>query len=228
MILSISNIRSNNVDKVKLSFSKEFPDYLISSIKSTFMQIKAYKETLKFLIARLIYNDALITIFAFGGPYAKHTLGFSMSEVLVFAIVLNVAAGIGSFIFGLIIGEEITAWLIFALWIMSAGVWLPNILQVIWWRFNSWGFLSAWIANLGLSWLVVWILPRFGIIPELPDYLQFWALIILNAMIYLPVTFLTKPEKMDHLVAYYVMSRPIGFWGPVRKEAIKQGLIKSS
>ena len=111
---------------------------------------------------------------------------------------------------------------------MSAGVWLPNILQVIWWRFNSWGFLSAWIANLGLSWLVVWILPRFGIIPELPDYLQFWALIILNAMIYLRVTFLTKPEKMDHLVAYYVMSRPIGFWGPVREEAIRQGLIKSS
>jgi Na+/proline symporter len=134
----------------------------------------------------------------------------------------------GSFIFGLIIGEEITAWLIFALWIMSAGVWLPNILQVIWWRFNSWGFLSAWVANLGLSWLVVWILPRFGVIPELPDYLQFWALIILNAMIYLPVTFLTKPEKMDHLVAYYVMSRPIGFWGPVREEAIRQGLIKSS
>jgi len=135
---------------------------------------------------------------------------------------------IGSFIFGLIIGEEITAWLIFALWIMAAGVWLPNILQVIWWRFNSWGFLSAWIANLGLSWLVVWILPHFGVIPELPDYLQFWALFVLNAMIYLPVTFLTKPEKMDHLVAFYVMSRPIGFWGPVRAEAIKQGLIKPS
>lgn len=135
---------------------------------------------------------------------------------------------IGSFIFGLIIGEEITAWLIFALWIMAAGVWLPNILQVIWWRFNSWGFLSAWIANLGLSWLVVWILPSFGVIPELPDYLQFWVLFVLNGMIYLPVTFLTKPENMDHLVSYYVMSRPIGFWGPVRAEAIKQGLIKPS
>tara|TARA_Y100000310_G_scaffold13551_1_gene13813 strand:+ start:13230 stop:15173 length:1944 start_codon:yes stop_codon:yes gene_type:complete len=132
----------------------------------------------------------------------------------------------GSFIFGLIIGEEITAWLIFALWIMAAGVWLPNILQVVWWRFNSWGFLSAWIANLGLSWLVVWILPRFGVIPELPDYLQFWTLIILNAMIYLPITFLTKPENMDHLVAFYVMSRPIGFWGPVKREAIRKGLIR--
>ncbi len=95
---------------------------------------------------------------------------------------------IGSFIFGTIIGEEITQWLIFALWIMAAGVWLPNILQVVWWRFNSWGYLSSWVANLGLSWLVVWILPRFGVIPDLPDYLQFWLLIVLNTLIYLPIT----------------------------------------
>ncbi len=133
---------------------------------------------------------------------------------------------IGSFIFGLIIGEEITQWLIFALWIMMAGVWLPNILQVVWWRFNAWGYLSAWIANLGLSWLVVWVLPHFGVIPFLPDYLQFWALIVLNALIYLPVTFLTKPENMDHLVSYYVMSRPIGFWGPVKREARRRGLLQ--
>ena len=133
---------------------------------------------------------------------------------------------LGSFIFGMIIGEEITSWLIFALWIMAAGVWLPNILQVIWWRFNSWGYLSAWIANLGLSWLIVWILPSFGIIPDLPDYLQFWTLIFLNALVYLPVTYLTKSENMDHLVEYYVMCRPIGFWKPVKNEAIRKGLIK--
>lgn len=132
---------------------------------------------------------------------------------------------IGSFIFGTIIGEDITQWLIFALWIMAAGVWLPNILQVIWWRFNCWGYLSAWIANLGLSWLVVWILPRFGVLPDLPDYLQFWILIVLNALIYLPITFLSKPENMDHLVRYYVMSRPIGFWGPVKRMAMKRGLL---
>ena len=133
---------------------------------------------------------------------------------------------LGSFIFGMIIGEEITSWLIFALWIMAAGVWLPNILQVIWWRFNSWGYLSAWIANLGLSWLIVWILPSFGIIPDLPDYLQFWTLIFLNALVYIPVTYLTKPENMNHLVEYYVMCRPIGFWKPVKNEAIRKGLIK--
>jgi len=129
-----------------------------------------------------------------------------------------------SFVFGLMM-TEITKWLIFALWIMTAGVWLPNILQVIWWRFNAWGYLSSWIANLGLSWLVVWILPLFGIIPNLPDYLQYWSLMVLTAFIYIPVTYLTKPDNMDHLVKYYIMSRPIGFWGPVKKEAERRGLL---
>ena len=132
----------------------------------------------------------------------------------------------GSFLYGSMM-EEITKWLIFALWIMAAGVWLPNILQVIWWRFNSWGYLSSWIANLGFSWLVVWILPAFGILPVLPDYVQFWLLMGLGLLIYVPVTFLTPPDDMDHLVRYYVQSRPIGFWEPVRREAERQGLIQS-
>ncbi|MCH8959920.1 MAG: sodium:solute symporter, partial [Bacteroidetes bacterium] len=131
---------------------------------------------------------------------------------------------LGSFVYGLMM-KNITEWLIFALWIMAAGVWLPNILQVVWWRFNAWGYLSAWMANLGFSWLVVWVLPEFGVLPELLDYQQFWMLMLLGALIYFPVTFLTKPEDMDHLVKYYVMARPIGWWGPVRREAERLGLI---
>ena len=49
---------------------------------------------------------------------------------------------------------------------------------------------------------------------------------LLGALIYLPVTFLTRHEEMDHLVKYYVMSRPIGFWGPVRREADRRGLLR--
>jgi Na+/proline symporter len=131
---------------------------------------------------------------------------------------------LGSFVFGSIM-ENITEWLIFALWIMAAGVWLPNILQVIWWRFNGWGYLTAWISNLVLSWLVVWVLPAFGVLPELKDYQQFWLLLALGALIFIPVTFLTKHENMDRLVKFYVMSRPVGWWGPVKKEAQKRGLL---
>jgi Na+/proline symporter len=130
----------------------------------------------------------------------------------------------GSFVYGLMM-EEITQWLIFAIWLMMAGLWLPNILQVVWWRFNAWGYLASWITNLGISWLVVWILPAFGILPPLPDYLQFWLLMGLGVVVFLPVTLATPPEPMDHLVDYYVQTRPFGWWGPVRREAQRRGLV---
>jgi hypothetical protein len=121
---------------------------------------------------------------------------------------------------------EITQWLIFAMWIMFAGVWLPNVLQVVWWRFNAIGYLSAWVSSLIFSWLVVWILPAFGLLPKLPDYLQFWILLGLGALVFVPATLLTKAEDINHLVKFYVMTRPIGWWKPVKAEALRQGLIR--
>ena len=70
------------------------------SLGNTFLQIRAHKETLKFLIARLIYNDGLITIFAFGGIYAKEVFSFTFNEIFLFGIILNVTAGIGAFLMG--------------------------------------------------------------------------------------------------------------------------------
>ncbi|HEX9886256.1 MAG TPA: hypothetical protein VGA70_07195, partial [Longimicrobiales bacterium] len=131
---------------------------------------------------------------------------------------------LGSFVYGFMM-EEITSWLIFALWLMMAGVWLPNILQVVWWRFNAWGYLAGWMANLGVAWLVVWVLPSFGLFPPLPDYLQFWLLMALGAMVFVPATLATPPEKMDHLVKFYVQTRPLGWWAPVRDEAVRRGVI---
>jgi hypothetical protein len=132
---------------------------------------------------------------------------------------------VGSFFYGMMM-EEITQWLIFALWLMMAGIWLPNILQVVWWRFNAWGYLSAWMANLGVAWLVVWVLPSFGVFPPLPDYLQFWLLMALGALVFFPATLLTRPEEMDHLIRYYLQTRPLGWWGPVHREAVRRGLIE--
>jgi Na+/proline symporter len=131
---------------------------------------------------------------------------------------------IGSFVLGLSM-QSITAWLIFALWLQAAGIWFPSILQVLWWRFNSWAYLSSWIANLVMSWLVVFVLPALGVLPQLPPWLNFWLLAGLVGVVYFPVCFLTRPDDMDHLVRYYVQARPAGFWGPVRREALRRGLI---
>ncbi|SVA58405.1 uncharacterized protein METZ01_LOCUS111259 [marine metagenome] len=72
----------------------------IIQVRNTFRNVRQYKEMTKFLIARLIYNDGLITVFAFGGIYAAGTFGFSFQDILIFGIVLNVAAGFGAFLMG--------------------------------------------------------------------------------------------------------------------------------
>jgi UMF1 family MFS transporter len=73
-----------------------------SQLKSTFTHVRRYRQTVRFLIARLIYNDGLVTVFAFGGIYAAETFGFSTEEVLVFAIVINIGAGTGALLLGLV------------------------------------------------------------------------------------------------------------------------------
>jgi len=72
-------------------------------IKNTFNQIRNYKQIIRFLLARVVYNDAIITVIAFGGPYAYTQFGFDMDtngKLMIFGIVLNVFAGIGAFLFG--------------------------------------------------------------------------------------------------------------------------------
>ena len=72
-------------------------------IGSTFREIRSrYRQLFRFLIARLVYNDGLITLFAFGGIYAVGTYGFTTEEVIIFGIALNVAAGLGAFLFGIL------------------------------------------------------------------------------------------------------------------------------
>jgi len=180
-----------------------------------------------------IHLSSVSTILNLGAVYATrdlyhHYINPNASEKRLVWVgrVSTVIVLLGSFAYGMMMTEEITKYLLFALWIMAAGVWLPNILQVVWWRFNSWAYLSSWIANLVASWLIFKVLPDLGIIPVLKDYYQFWILMGLCALVYIPITFLTKPEDMNHLVKFYVMARPLGWWGPVREEAERKGLIK--
>jgi len=72
----------------------------LRQLSTTFREIGQYRQILRFLLARLLYNDGLITVFAFGGIYAAGTFGFSMEDILKFGIVLNVTSGLGAFALG--------------------------------------------------------------------------------------------------------------------------------
>jgi len=72
----------------------------LQQLMSTFHEVRKHKETAKFLFARLIYNNGLVTIFSFGGIYAAGTFGFSLTDVLIFGVVINIAAGLGAIAMG--------------------------------------------------------------------------------------------------------------------------------
>jgi UMF1 family MFS transporter len=75
-------------------------------LRRTFADVRKHRHTVRFLLARLLYNDGLVTIWAFGGIYAAGTFGFAVDgvpwwqSIIVFGIVLNLAAGAGAMAMG--------------------------------------------------------------------------------------------------------------------------------
>ncbi len=76
----------------KKSFAQQFKASIAVAMKIPDMP--------RFLLARMLFADGLVTLFAFGGIYAAKVFGFSQTMVLVFAIVLNITAGIGAAVGG--------------------------------------------------------------------------------------------------------------------------------
>ncbi len=67
------------------------------NLEKTFRELRADRGLRLFLLANMLYADGLVTLFALGGVYVAGTFGMSLSEVIVFGVVLNVAAGVGAF-----------------------------------------------------------------------------------------------------------------------------------
>lgn len=68
----------------------------------TLRNLGRYRQVVRFLLARLVYNDGLVTIFAFGGAYAIGAFDMGFDDVILFGIGLNVAAGLGALLFGMV------------------------------------------------------------------------------------------------------------------------------
>ncbi|MGB6976795.1 MAG: MFS transporter [Gammaproteobacteria bacterium] len=71
----------------------------LTVLANTLRQLHQHRTIVCYLFARMIYTDGINTIFAFGGIYAVGTFGMTTSEVILFGIGMNVAAGIGAVVF---------------------------------------------------------------------------------------------------------------------------------
>ncbi|MDX2221221.1 MAG: MFS transporter [Rhodospirillaceae bacterium] len=72
----------------------------LKQLAETFRSARRQPNVMRFLVARMLYNDGVNTIFAFGGIYAAGTFGMEIGEVIQLGIALNVSAGLGAAAFG--------------------------------------------------------------------------------------------------------------------------------
>lgn len=69
-------------------------------LADTARQFRRYREAAKLLIARMIYNDGLVTVFSFASIFAGAVFGMGTSDLIKMGLVLNVVSGIGSWALG--------------------------------------------------------------------------------------------------------------------------------
>lgn len=71
-------------------------------VADTFRHLRRYREAAKLLVARLVYNDGLVTIFSVGAIYAAAVFDMDTGDTIILGITLNVMAAIGAFALGFV------------------------------------------------------------------------------------------------------------------------------
>jgi len=128
-------------------------------------------------------------------------------SVIVSAIFVIIGTALGMFIPSL---NKIIVWITAALY---GGYAISNVLKWYWWRFNGYGYF--WGMMAGIISAIPFLFIELSAIYAFPLVLAFCLFGCLLG------TFLTKPDDMEVLKAFYVKTRPWGFWGPVLREAQK-------
>ncbi len=116
-------------------------------LAGTLAHIRKYREAAKFILASLIYTDAITTIIVFSSIYAVTTFSFTMKEVTLLFIATQLTAFIGSVTFGYIqdrIGGKKAIIITLILWsvVCVAAFLAQTKLQF---------FIVAMVAGLGMG-----------------------------------------------------------------------------
>ena len=88
--------------QAKVKTKKSLVKAGFADLWQTLKSLRAHPHLLRFLIASAFYRDGLNTLFAVGGLYAAGVYGMSFQDILIFAIGLNVTAGLGAFLFSFV------------------------------------------------------------------------------------------------------------------------------
>jgi len=95
--------------KTNIIITSERPSFISVGIKrtlDTISHIRNYKNIRNFLFSYFLYIDGVNTIIFFSANYAQTTLNFEIYDLILFFIIVQITALIGSFLFGYIADKK--------------------------------------------------------------------------------------------------------------------------
>ena len=97
-----------------------------NQVVSTFHRIRTgYTDIFRLLVARLFYNDGLVTIFSVGPLFMSDVFDLELAQVLYWGLGVQIASGVGAFLMGFLddrLGGKRTV-LVTVLGLIIGGVW---------------------------------------------------------------------------------------------------------
>lgn len=98
-------------------------------------------------------------------------------------------------------------------WVMgglAAGFAVPSILRLYWWRFNAGGYGVGMLVGM----VAAFVQAHFW--PDLLEWYQFAYVLGVGLIGSVIGTYITKPTDQKVLENFYKITRPFGFWGPLK------------
>lgn len=94
---------------------------------------------------------------------------------------------------------------------LGAGIALPLILRMYWWRFNAGGAIIGFFVGL------VTAVAQHALYPDLGPVQKFSLVTAASLTGCIVGTYLTPPTPREVLENFYKITRPFGFWGPFKQ-----------
>src|SRR5512136_2933257 len=130
----------------------------------------------------------------------------------------SVGAVLIGFVFSLSFSNIVTAWETMVFVVVTV-ILVPATLRWHYWRFGA----PAFVWSMGVSaGLITVRLLLFGKLHAAASLATDMGLSLAATLV---AAALTKPADMEVLVKFYAKVRPFGFWGPVRRECVRRGLV---
>lgn len=100
---------------------------------------------------------------------------------------------------------------------LTAGVGVVFLLRWFWWRVNAWSEIAALFASIPAVLLRDPVAHALGLAPD--DMSSIWKLlymVVATALVWVPVTLLTRPVELERLQDFYRRVRPPALgWRPI-------------